>query len=294
MADDPLAIDVSFAVRLVAARFPEWADLALTPFDSPGTDNTVFRIGESACLRLPRLASADTQLLKEAEWLDRLAPLPLAIPRPLALSGPFETFQYHATIYNWLPGTTALKAPPADLNAAAEALAEFLTALRGKPTDCAPAAGPQNQYRGAPLTLRDRLTRKAIAQLSDRIDVDRLSALWTACLDAPALAGAPMWLHGDLQAGNLIVQDSRLTGIIDFGLAGIGDPAADLIIAWSFLDTGSRETLRRALGAGEAEWRRGQGWALSTAVIALDYYRDTNPALSGLSLRALKALEAEA
>ena len=291
MAADPFAIDTSFATRLVAARFPDRAALPLVPLDTPGTDNEVFRLGERACLRMPRRTSADRQLVKEAEWLPRLAPLTLEVPKPLELTGPFAPYPFHAAIYEWLPGASALDAPPGDMTAAAQALGRFVAALRERPAEGGPAAGAQNQYRGTPLSLRDGLTRNALARLGDLVDAGRLSRLWTTCLTAPPHPGPDMWLHGDLHGGNLIVRDGALTGVIDFGLLGIGDPAADLIVAWSFLDDATRTVFRETTGAGQDEWRRGQGWALSTAAIALDYYRDTNPVLSGLSLRALRELE---
>lgn len=294
MAEAPLAIDVTLARRLVDARFPDWAGAPIVPFKSSGTDNAIFRLGETACLRLPRLPSADIQLRKEAEWLGRLSPLPLAVPRPLALTGPFETFPFHAAIHDWLPGKAATEEPPGDMIAAAKTLAGFISALRRKPGTGGPAAGSQNQYRGVPLGVRDRSTREAISRLGDLVDASALIALWTACLAAPPHPGPGMWLHGDLHAGNLIVFNGRLNGVIDFGLMGVGDPAVDLIVAWSFFDAASRTAFRQALDCSEAEWRRGQGWALSTAAIALDYYREANPTLSELSLRVLKELEADA
>ena len=294
MADHPLVIDVSLARRLVAERFPDHAGEPVIPVDSSGTDNAIFRLGEAACLRLPRLASAEAQLVKEFDWLGRLALLPLAIPRPLALTGPFGTFPFHTAVYDWLPGTAATQEPPADMIVAAQALAGFIAALRERPCADGPAAGRHNQYRGAPLSLRDAPTRAALARLSGLVDTDRLSALWSECLAAPAYEGRGLWLHGDLHAGNLIVRDGALSGVIDFGLCGIGDSAVDLIAAWSFFEAPARQAFRQALSCDAAEWRRGQGWALSTAAIALDYYRSSNPTLSGLSLRSLKELEAGA
>lgn len=294
MADDLLAIDISLARRLVDARFPDWAGVPIEQVESSGTDNAIFRLGEAACLRLPRLASADIQLRREAEWLGRFAPLPLAVPRPLAMTGPFKAFPFHAAIYDWLPGHAATEDPPTDMPAAAQALAGFIAALREKPPADGPPAGAQNQYRGTPLIVRDRLTGEALGRLGDMVDTAALTALWQACLAAPPHPGPGMWLHGDLHAGNLIVHEGRLTGVIDFGLMGVGDPAVDLIAAWSFFDGVARTVFRQALDCSEAEWRRGQGWALSTAAIALDYYQEANPALSGLSLRALKELEASA
>ena len=294
MADPAHTIDVSLAARLVAARFPGFSALPLTPLDTPGTDNTLFRLGERACLRLPRLAAADEQLVKEAEWLPQLSAMPFELPKPLALTGPFGDFPFHAAIYEWLPGRSALETPPTDMAKAAESLGGFVSALRKQPTLNAPVAGAHNQYRGAPLSVRDRLTRSALSRLDGMVDAGKLANIWTTCLDTPRHPGPDKWLHGDLHAGNLIVRDGALVGVIDFGLLGIGDPAVDLIPAWSFLDASTREAFCDVAGAGPDEWRRGQGWALSTAAIALDYYRDANPALSSLSLRSLRELQAYA
>ncbi len=292
MANPAHKIDLSLATRLVAARFPDFAALPLAPLDTPGTDNTLFRLGERACLRLPRLPAADGQLVKEAEWLPQFSAMPLELPKPLALTGPFGDFPFHAAVYQWLPGKSALDTPPTDMSEAAKSLGGFVAALRRQPTLTAPVAGAHNQYRGAPLSVRDRLTRNALSRLDGMVDAGKLADIWTACLDTARHPGPGKWLHGDLHGGNLIVRNGALVGVIDYGLIGVGDPAVDLIPAWSFLEEANRDTFRDAAGAGPDEWRRGQGWTLSTAAIALDYYRDANPALSGLSLRALRELEA--
>ena len=46
---------------------------------------------------------------------------------------------------------------------------------------------------------------------------------------------APVWFHGDVAVGNLLVRDGRLAAVIDFGTSGVGDPACDTVIAWTFL-----------------------------------------------------------
>ena len=54
----------------------------------------------------------------------------------------------------------------------------------------------------------------------------------------------PVWFHGDVAAGNLLVRDGRLGAVIDFGSSGVGDPACDMVIAWTFLAGESRDAFR--------------------------------------------------
>jgi aminoglycoside phosphotransferase (APT) family kinase protein len=80
--------------------------------------------------------------------------------------------------------------------------------------------------------------------------------------------------------GNLLVQDGALTGVIDWGGLGVGDPACDLMVAWNLLPAGARGIFRTQLGADDAMWARGRGWALWTGLVALPYYKETNPVLA--------------
>ena len=104
---------------------------------------------------------------------------------------------------------------------------------------------------------------------------------WEAALEVPAWPGPPVWAHGDLSPGNLLMINGRLTAVIDFGTLGVGDPAVDLIVAWNLLPVVTREVYRSALNVDDATWLRGRGWALSIALIQLPYYHQTNPVLAG-------------
>jgi aminoglycoside phosphotransferase (APT) family kinase protein len=84
------------------------------------------------------------------------------------------------------------------------------------------------------------------------------------------------------------MEHGKLCAVIDFGMMGIGDPACDLIIAWNFLPAVAREAFRRGLNVDDATWQRGLGWALSNALIALPYYKDTNPVLADNARHVIK------
>lgn len=288
MHEDELDIDAPLVRQLLTAQFPQWADLPITPVLSAGTDNAIYRLGDDMCVRLPRIAWALEQVDKEQRWLPRLAPyLPLAIPVPLGKGIPGEGYPWRWSIYRWFEGENATNEPVADPHQAARTIAQFITALQKiDPTD-GPLPGAHNSHRGVPLAARDSATRRAIEALRGTIDPESATAGWETALRTPAWKEQPVWIHGDLQSGNLLVQHGQIGAVIDFGCLGVGDPACDLQIAWNFFSTDSREVFRAALPVDDATWARGRGWALSWGLIALPYYQTTNPILAGIARRAI-------
>jgi aminoglycoside phosphotransferase (APT) family kinase protein len=189
---------------------------------------------------------------------------------------PGDGYPWPWSIYQWLPGESATLERLADPRQAAVQLAQFITALQQVDTTGGPPAAEHN-LRGAPLALRDRLTREAIAALEGIIDTKAATAVWEAALETPAWEREPVWFHGDLLCGNVLVEQGRLSAVIDFGGLAVGDPACDLMIAWSLFSGASREVFRRELAVDEATWARGRGHTLSQAVIFIPYYWHTNP-----------------
>ena len=139
-----------------------------------------------------------------------------------------------------------------------------------------------------PLARRDTQTRAAIESLRGMLDTDAATAAWESALQVPDWRHPPVWIHGDLQSGNLLVQQGRLSAVIDFGCLGVGDPACDLSVAWNLLSAPTRESFRAALPVDDATWARGRGWALSIGLIALPYYQSTNPVLAAISRYAIE------
>jgi aminoglycoside phosphotransferase (APT) family kinase protein len=281
---DEVEIDTALVCQLLAAQFPQWADLPILPVRSAGTDNAIYRLGDDLAVRLPRIEGACGQVEKEQRWLPRLAPrLPLAIPVPLAKGEPGAGYPWHWSVYRWLDGENATIERIADPGQLAIALAQFIAALQQIDASGGPCPGPHNSGRGVPLEMRDASTRTAIASLHGMVDTDAATAAWDMALPSPVWHGAPVWIHGDLQSGNLLVVDGRLHAVIDFGCLGVGDPACDLMVAWNLLSADTRAVFRNALAVDDATWARGRGWALSVALIALPYYQHTNPVLAEIS-----------
>ena len=272
--------DVSLVRRLLAAQFPHWAHLPIEAVRSAGTDNAIYRLGDDMAVRLPRIHWAIAQVDKEQQWLPKLAPhLPLAIPVPLGKGVSAEGYPWHWSIYQWLTGENATIERIDDLHQAATELAQFLAALQRIDSTGGPRPGTHNSGRGVPLVMRDADTRAAITSLGNMLDADAVTAAWDSALRATVWNGPPVWIHGDLQPGNLLVEKSQLSAVIDFGCLGVGDPACDLMIAWTLLSGASRKVFRSTLAVDDATWARGRGWALSVALIALPYYLNTNPVI---------------
>jgi aminoglycoside phosphotransferase (APT) family kinase protein len=269
-------VDVSLVGRLVATQFPQWAELPIRPVEHDGWDNWTFHLGEHMTVRLPSAAGYAQQVEKEQRWLPRLAPLlPLPIPVPLAMGMPDDHYPWHWSIYQWLDGEIATIERIADLPQFATTLADFLVALQRADATGGPPPGQHNFWRGGPLTVYDAETWQALTALEGTIDTDAAVAVWEAAL-AATWCGSPVWFHGDVAFGNLLVKNGQLCGVIDFGTSGVGDPACDLSIAWTLFEGKSREVFRAALPLDHATWARGRGWTLWKALITLAALTGTN------------------
>ncbi|MYR88591.1 phosphotransferase [Streptomyces sp. SID685] len=290
MHADELDLDAPLVRRLIARRFPHWSALPVRRLASSGTENAMFRLGGELVVRLPRHPGAVPDLAHERRWLPLLGPLlPVAVPEPVGAGEPDEDFPWPWSVYRWLAGTNPVAGSVEQPELLAEELGLFVRALRRVEADGAPTG-----YRGGPLPERDEPTRAAVAELGGRVDARAVTELWERAASAPEHGGPPRWAHGDLSPGNVLVDGGRLGAVIDFGCAGVGDPAVDLMPAWNLLPASARGVFREAAGAADAEWARGRGWALSVALIQLPYYWDTNPALAENSRHVIAEILTEA
>jgi aminoglycoside phosphotransferase (APT) family kinase protein len=262
-------IDAALARRLIDSQFPEWSDLPISAVELDGWDNRSFRLGSELTIRLPSGSWYAQQVDKEQRWLPVLAPqLPLPIPTPAARGRPDSGFPYPWSVYRWLDGEPASKSPIGDLSGFATTLAGFLGALGRADATGGPAPGEHNFYRGGPLATYEEETFTAIDALGDEVPGDDVKWVWADAM-ATSWDRAPVWFHGDVASGNLLVRDGRLAAVLDFGSSGVGDPACDTVIAWTFLSGPSRDRFRAELGVDPGTWSRGRGWALWKALISL-------------------------
>ncbi|MFJ6383699.1 aminoglycoside phosphotransferase family protein [Kitasatospora sp. NPDC092039] len=287
-ADIRPVIDAALVRRLVDTQFPQWAGLPLELLDPAGSDHAIYRLGEELSVRLPRHAGAIGQARKEFEWLPRLAPhLPLAVPVPVGVGEPGFGYPWPWAVSRWLDGEVATVEALADSSEAAVRLAGFLTALQRFEPGEVRALGAREDLTARPLVARDRATRAAIAEVDGSFDAAAMTELWEAAISAPGWDGPAVWFHGDFHTGNLLTVDGRLSAVIDFGGLGVGDPACDLVIAFTLMSAGSRAAFRAALGVDDATWIRGRGWALATALNAYTHYAAVNPRVAAQTTRQI-------
>lgn len=267
MSEDRLIIDASLVRHLVDQQFPQWRDLAIKPVEVNGWDNTTFRLGDQMKLRLPTAARYSAQVEKERRWLPYLAPhLPTQIPTFLALGAPTADYPFPWSVCSWIDGELASAAANPDLNRIAIDLAKFLLAMHQIPANGGPRPGRHCFFRGGSLLVYDTETRDCIDKLKGKIDTLTATSVWEAALNSKFEA-MDLWVHGDLAPSNLLIADGNLSAVIDFGSCAVGDPACDLVIAWTFLDGQSRETFRSAVHADDGMWARARGWALWKALL---------------------------
>lgn len=266
---DKRDITPAVAARLIASQFPQWAGLPVSPVALDGWDNTTFRLGDEFSVRLPSHDRYVPQVEKEHRWLPILArQLPLPIPEPVAMGEPDNGFPRPWSVYRWISGDTACVDRIASLTAFAADLAGFLAALYAIEASAGPPAGRHSFFRGGPLATYDAQSREAIHLLESELDADTATEVWEAGL-ASTWERSPVWVHGDVAASNLLVAEGTLRAVIDFGCAAVGDPACDLVIAWTFFTGESKDVFRDGLRLDDATWARGRGWTLWKALITM-------------------------
>jgi aminoglycoside phosphotransferase (APT) family kinase protein len=290
MDDAAVELDEGRAARLIAARFPELSGAPVRALAAKGTDNHIFRVGNDLCARFPKVAWAAGTARREAAALPRFAGAPLPVPSVYGLGEASEDYPHAWSVLSWLPGVPLEDSARGDTNAFAHQLVAFFGFVRSVPPDAAFRPSAENNGRGAPLSLRAPAFEAALARLPDP-DTGVARRIWADALKADKSASA-VWLHGDVHPGNLLVEDGRLCGVIDWGLCGVGDGACDLLTAWAMFDRDARGVFRTAIGAGDAEWMRGAGWALSMAVIYLPYAYE-NGLRSDMSEKMIERLKEE-
>jgi aminoglycoside phosphotransferase (APT) family kinase protein len=270
--------------RLIRDQFPQWVDLPLRLVDPAGSDHVIHRLGDGLAVRLPRHAGAIGQAEKELRWLPELAPrLPLTIPTPVAVGRPGNGYPWPWAVSRWLEGEVATADALAESGETALALAGFLEALQQIPAVGAPPGD------AGTLADRDVDTRAAIDQVAGVFDNAALRGLWGEALSAPGWDRPPVWFHGDFHTGNLLTSNGRVTAVIDFGGLGVGDPARDLMVAFTLLSEPTRSVFRSALGVDDATWTRGRGWALTTGLNAYCAYAATNDRIAAQTTRQIRA-----
>ena len=271
-------INTDLVKKLISEQFPEYAHLPIKSVRKQGHDNRTYRLGNDMLVRMPSAEYYALKVPKEQELLPLLKPyLSVDIPVPIKMGNPSHDYSFNFSIYKWLDGTSAnlLKLNDKALESIAIQLAKFLKELHGIVGIDGPSPGKHNGWGGDHVSVYDEGARKQISELSEIIDEYKAMELWEQACKAKRNK-TPVWIHGDFAFGNFLIKDGKLSGVIDFGGMAIGDPASDIVIAWTFLKDKSREIFKHSMNYDSDTWIRARGLALWKATFELCQTKDKN------------------
>lgn len=269
---------LELARKLIVEQFPEYSHLPVTNVERQGHDNRTFRIGKCMLIRMPTAESYALKVPKEQELLPKLAKhLSINIPVPIKIGSPSTDYPYSFSIYKWLPGKSLnlLSLTEGVKERLAFDLAKFLKELQAITDVPGPGPGRHNWWRGDHVSVYDEGAREQITKLAPIIDSNKVLDLWErAC--STLWNKTPVWIHGDFAAGNILLDNGKLSAVIDFGGTAIGDPACDLVISWTYLSRRARDIFMEKIGLDEHTWLRARAWTLWKATFELCQIEDEN------------------
>lgn len=267
---------IDLARKLIAEQFPEYSGLPITDVEKQGYDNRTYRLGSELLIRMPTAESYSLKVSKEQMLLPQLAKhLSLNIPVPIKMGKSSAYYPYQFSIYKWLPGKSInlLTLNDQYKERIAFDLANFLKELQAITDIEGLKPGQHNWWRGDHVSVYDKCAREQTAELAGLIDTSKALALWNeAC--TTKWVKTPVWIHGDFAIGNILMEDGKLSAVIDFGGTALGDPACDLVIAWTYLDGIPREIFISEMDIDQDTWLRAHAWSLWKATFELCQIKD--------------------
>ncbi len=233
--DDPTS-----SLQVIRRAYPELAINSVEPHNHEGQFNNLLIINDELIFRFPRYADGVASILKEIRVLSRIQGCTtLPIPNPIYSSQETDRVGEVFMGYPCLPGETLWQPVLTQIDDEriiarwGEQLAGFLRELHAIPA----------QTIGDNLPLQDGLAewenlyadiRKHLFAFMRPEARDEVSFHFEDFFKNPALHSyQPTLRHGDFGFGNILYdpQTMNISGVIDFGFVGLGDPAIDLASA---------------------------------------------------------------
>ncbi len=262
--------------QLINIQFPEYSDLEIKPVENQGHDNRTYRLGDKLAVRLPSAKKYALQVEKENKWLPILSKkLKTKISKPKHLSVSSDLFPYPWLILEWIEGESLNNIESVNKNKLALDLSDFLNDLHKVDSKDGPIAGKHNFFRGGLLSVYNKETRDSIEILKDEFDTRKLIDIWGEAIESK-WSYNNVWVHGDLEIGNLIInKHNELEAVIDFGILGVGDPACDLAMYYTYFDKESKHIFKSNLNVDVSVFTRTKGWVLWKSLITYISLRDS-------------------
>ncbi len=283
-----MEIDRNTVALLIRQQFPHLDDLPIEPVSKQGWDNATFRLGDALSVRLPRNESYAEAVKKEARALTVLSEhLSVEVPSVVAVGLPSDTFPLPWSIRRWIEGDTLESTDCVYPETIAVSLGKTLCDLRAIDTGGGFIAGKHSFYRGCHPSAYGDEVQKSLDILGSKVDAMRCLEVWQRGMTS-AWTARPVWFHGDVAIGNIIVTKSVVKALIDFGTCGIGDPACDFVMAWTYFDPESRNLFRDACEVDDQTWQRARAWALWKALVCMSGL--SSPDTDGTQAKVLQAI----
>jgi len=280
-----LKIDSSLVQNLIANQFPDLCSLPVMPIKKQGHDNRTFRLGDELTVRLPSHPLYADAVQKEAIALEALnGQLSVEIPKIFGLGKPSKEYQLPWSIRHWLAGETLEDTQVCDKSSLARSFGEVLVELQSVPADIFLSAGKHSFYRGCHPSVYSDEVIESLRRMGDPTKKKQCLEIWQRGMMS-AWSNAPVWFHGDLAVGNVLMKGETISALIDFGTCGVGDPACDLTIAWTYFDAMTRQHFREAAKVDDNTWSRAKAWALWKALVSINGL--SGPDTEGVQARAL-------
>ena len=209
-------------------------DLAIEHFERnhEGLINDILIINHKFVFRFARTEEYARLLEVETKILDLIRPqVGISVPAPFYVS-------HGCMVYRLLSGQPLSRKTVMAFNESAqyhiaEQLGTFLHRLHNIDISLVETEIPSTRTyvkRQEWLEIRESV-RDKIYPLLQNYQIEWVEDLFNAVLEKPdAFEYAPAFIHGDLASYHFLFDDQacKITGVFDFGMAGIGDPASDL------------------------------------------------------------------
>jgi aminoglycoside 2''-phosphotransferase len=199
-----------------------------------GDDNLVLVLDGERIARFPRNEEYRGRFAAELNLLSTLGPIsPLPVPNYESVSPDRSVGVYERINGREMTPEVFAAMTHADQRIALSWLAAFLSTLHALPAEtiAQPDGSIARTWSGEQFAALYRgVRRSTIARAISKRNLERFDAFHHAF--ESVVSGPARLAHNDLSDDHILVDGSRVTGIIDFSDAAFGDPAIDFAWFW--------------------------------------------------------------